>query len=121
MQLSTKTLASLLLVTAVAAAMPGISSVTGTKRRRESQFDKLLQHHDRKGQLRADVLGLSSEAFRDLQKKKTFQEIIKQQGFTTVRAFRLALLGKLKSELRSRGWTKHRIDHHVTDRSSRIG
>lgn len=121
MQLSTKSLASLLIVTAVAAAMPGMSTVTGTKRRRESQYDRLLQRHDRKGNLRADILGLAPETFRSLQKKKTFKEIIQRQGFSTIRAFRLALLGKLKSELRSRGWTKQRIDHYVVARSNRIG
>ncbi len=121
MQLSTKTLTSLLLVTAVAAAMPGISTLSGTKKRRESQYDRLLQRHDRKGCLRADVLGLSPETFRTLQKKKTFKEIIQHQGFKSVRSFRLALLGKLKSELHSRGWTKQKIDHYVVGRSSRIG
>jgi hypothetical protein len=121
MHLSNKTLTSLLLVTAVAAAMPGITTASGSKKRRESQYDRLLQRHDRKGCIRADVLGLSPEKFRDLQKKKTFKEIIQHQGFKNVRAFRLALFGKLRSELLSRGWTKQKIDHYVSLRSSRIG
>ncbi|MEO5950030.1 MAG: hypothetical protein ABIQ04_01135 [Candidatus Saccharimonadales bacterium] len=121
MHLSTKTLTSLLLVTAVAAAIPGISTVSGSKRRRESQYDRLLQRHDRKGCIRADVLGLTPEVFHALQKKKTFKEIIQRQGFKNVRAFRLALLGKLRLELRARGWTRQKIDNFVVMRSSRIG
>ena len=48
MKLTTKTVASLLVVTAVAAAVPGLSQITIPKKRRESQFDKLLSRHDRK-------------------------------------------------------------------------
>ena len=43
MKLSTKTVASLLVVTAVAATVPGLSQIAVPKKRRESQFDKLLQ------------------------------------------------------------------------------
>ena len=120
MRISTKTLATLLVVTAVAAAVPGISKSPGSKRRQESQFDRLLQRHDRKGELRADVLGINSLAFRDMQKKLSFQEIAKKRGFASQRAFRIALIGKLKSELRLRGWTPQRIERYVTMRSNRI-
>jgi hypothetical protein len=119
--MSTKTLASLLLVTAVAAAVPGISRIPGSKRRQESQFDRLLQRHDRKGELRADVLGISPLEFKSLQKKLTFEEIAKRRGFGTPRAFRMALLGKLKNELHQRGWTSHRIEKYMAMRSGRIG
>lgn len=121
MRISTKTLASLLLVTAVAAAVPGISQRPGGKRRRESQFDRLLQRHDRKGELRAEVLGIEPYAFRKLQKKSSFEDIARASGFTDARHFRLALLGKLKNELHQRGWTWRRIDHYVVTRSDRLG
>lgn len=120
MRMSTKTLTSLLLVTAVAAAVPGISKIPGTKRR-ESQFDRILQRHDRKGELRAEVLGMNSLEFRDMQKRVPFKEIIHRSGFKNDRAFRLALFGKLKTELRQRGWSPQRIDHFVTARSGRLG
>ena len=120
--LSTKTLASLLLVTTVAAAMPGMSTKLPHKRhRRESQFDRLLQRHDRKGELRAEVLGLDPRTFREMKKRMTFAELVKKSGFVDVRAFRLAILGKLKNELRARGWTAQRIEKHVFSRSTRIG
>jgi hypothetical protein len=120
MRISTKTLATLLVVTAVAAAVPGISRIPGKKRRQESQFDRLLQRHDRKGELRADVLGLNPLEFRVLQKRLSFDDIARKRGFSNKRAFRVALLGKLKSELRLRGWTPQRIERYVTMRSGRL-
>lgn len=120
MRISTKTLASLLLVTAVASAIPGISKLPGTKRRHESQFDRLLQRHDRKGEIRAEILGLDPLAFRDMQKRIPFDEIAKRRGFSTPRAFRLALLGKLKNELHQRGWTARKIDHYMISRRDRL-
>lgn len=120
MRIATKTLASLLLVTAVAAAVPGISQVGKGKHRRASQFDRLLQRHDRKGEIRAEILGLDPFTFRDMQKKLPFDDIIKRRGFASRRAFRLALLGKLKNELRGRGWTTHKIDQYMLSRRDRL-
>lgn len=120
MRMSTKTLTSLLLVTAVAAAVPGISKIPGTKRR-ESQFDRLLQRHDRKGELRAEILGMEPLEFRAMQKRLEFKDIIRRAGFKNDRAFRLALFGKLKNELHQRGWSPQRIERYVTARSGRIG
>ncbi len=121
MRISTKTLATLLVVTRVAIAVPGISRLTGKKHRHESQFDRLLHRHDRKGELRAEVLGTDPMTFKGLQKKLSFDEIIRRFGFSDKKAFRMALLGKLKSELRLRGWTTRRIDQYITTRSSRMG
>ncbi|MDB5186833.1 MAG: hypothetical protein JWM07_305 [Candidatus Saccharibacteria bacterium] len=121
MHISTKTLATLAVVTAVAATVPGISRVPGSKRRYESQFDRLLQRHDRKAELRANVLGIHPLEFRNMQKKLSFDEIARRRGFSDKRAFRMALLGKLKNELRLRGWTPRRIDHYMTTRSGRMG
>jgi hypothetical protein len=64
---------------------------------------------------------MEAHEFRRLQKKLSFDEIVRTAGFKDTRAFRLALLGKLKNELRLRGWTAHRIERHVVTRSSRIG
>lgn len=120
MRISTKTLASLLLVTAVAATLPGISKLSNVRRRHESQFDRLLQRHDRKGDIRAEILGLDPLTFRNMQKKVPFNEIAKQRGFSHPRAFRLALLGKLKNELHQRGWTARKIDHYMVSRRDRV-
>ncbi|HMI08947.1 MAG TPA: hypothetical protein VK497_00935 [Candidatus Saccharimonadales bacterium] len=120
MRLSTKTLASLLLVTAVAATVPGITKIPGRKRRHGSQFDRLLQRHDRKGDLRAEILGISAADFRAKQKKHSFDEITRASGFSSPRAFRLALLGKLKEELHQKGWSSGRIDKFVIARRNRV-
>lgn len=121
MKMSTKTVASLLIVTAVAAAVPGISRVPGSKRRQESQFDRLLQRHDRKGELRAEILGIDALTFRSLQKRMDFDDIIRRHGFRDARAYRLALLGRLKNELHYRGWTAKKIERYMTARSGRVG
>jgi hypothetical protein len=118
-KLSTKTIASLLLVTTVA-SVPGVGRARSADRRKESQFDRILQRHDRKGEIRADILGISPLEFRELHKKQSFEEIIKRHGFSSVRSFRLALLGKLRAELLQRGWTRQRIDNHLVVRSHRI-
>jgi hypothetical protein len=120
-RITTKTLATLLVVTAVAAAVPGISRIPGSKRRQESQFDRLLQRHDRKGELRADVLGMHPLEFRDMQKKLSFDDIARRRGFADKRAFRMALLGRLKAELHLRGWNARRIEQYMTTRSGRLG
>lgn len=120
MKLSTKTVASLLVVTAVAAAAPGLSQITIPKKRRESQFDKLLATHDRKGELRAEILGLSPHEFKQLIKQMSFDEVIQTCGLYSKRDFRIALLGKLRNELLQRGWSRTRIDAYILMRAPRM-
>lgn len=120
MKLSTKTVASLLVVTAVAAAVPGLSQISIPKKRRESQFDKLLATHDRKGELRAEILGLTPHEFKQLTKKMTFEEVIQHCGLLSKRDFRIALLGYLRSELLARGWSRTQIDSYVMMRATRF-
>ena len=120
MKLSTRTLASLMLVTTVAAAVPGASRVLHKSHHKESKFDRIMQHHDRKGELRADVLGMSPLEFRNALKRTSFTALMHRQGFKNQRVFRLALLGKLKNELRSRGWSREKIDSFVVTRSGRM-
>lgn len=120
MKLSTKTVASLLVVTAVAAAVPGLSQVAIPKKRRESLFDKLLNRHDRKGELRAEILGVSPHEFKQMSKAMTFEEVIQTCGLYSKRDFRLALMGRLRNELLHRGWTRSRIDSYIMMRAPRM-
>lgn len=120
MKLPTKTVASLLVATAVAAAVPGLSQIAIPKKRRESQFDKLLARHDRKGELRAEILGLEPYTFRQMSKRLTLEQIIHDCGITNKRAFRIALFGYLRSELLSRGWSRTRIDSYIVTRAPRM-
>ena len=117
MKVSTKNLASLLVVSAVALVAPGITRLGNF--RRPSKFDRILQRHDRKGELRASLLGVEPHVFRSLQRKLPLEEIVKRHGFSDSRQFRLALCGKLKDELRQRGWSSRRIDKFVAVRSDR--
>ncbi len=120
MKLSTKTIASLLVVTAAAAAMPGLSQIAIPKKRRESQFDKLLATHDRKGELRAEILGISAYEFKQMSKKMTFEQIIQECGLYNKRDFRVALLGYLRNQLLARGWSRARIDAYIVMRAPRL-
>lgn len=120
MKLSTKTVASLLVVTAVAATVPGLSQFAIPKKRRESLYDKLLSRHDRKGVLRAEILGISPQEFKQMSKKMTLKEVIQACGLYSKRDFRLAMMGRLRNELLQRGWTRSRIDMYVLMRAPRI-
>lgn len=102
-QLSTKTLESLLVATIKATTS---SQVKVAMR----HLDRALRRHDRKGELRAGILGIDVAQFKELQKKSHFDEIIKQGGFKERQDFCLALIGKLRSELLYRGWSRQRID-----------
>jgi len=123
MKISTKTLASLLLITAVA-TVPGISRIgsgrAGKRPRRDSHYARILQHHDRKGELRASVLGLPLNEFRLLERTQSREAALRSRGFANERMFRKALFCRIKHELRQRGWTSKRIDEHVAMRVSRI-
>lgn len=117
LRIATKTLTSLLVVTAVATRLPRRHGGASHK----SQFDRLLQRHDRKAELRAEVLGTDPLTFRSLQKKYPVEQLVRLFGFQDVRAYRLALHGKIKAELRARGWSSHRIEQFVISRSPRLG
>lgn len=101
-QLSTKSIGSLLKATVLAAGNVGRTS--------ERHLQRVLQRHDRKGELRAAILGVNPLEFRSLQKRHTFEEIIKLYGFKGQSEFLTALLGKLRAELLQRGWSRQRID-----------
>lgn len=102
-QLSTKSIASLLAATSGAIRDAG-------RRTEERHLDRILRRHDRKGELRAGILGITSLEFRGLQKKHSFDEIIKSRGFRGRREFWVALVGRLRAELLQRGWSRQRIE-----------
>ena len=116
MRIATKTLTSLLVVTAVAVRLPGRHHNSSHK----SQFDRLLQRHDRKAELRAEVLGTDPLTFRSLQKKYPIEQLIRLFGFHDMRTYRLALHGKIKAELHARGWSARKIEQFVALRSPRL-
>lgn len=120
MKISTKTLSSLLVVTAAASSLPGISRICNKRGLRESRFDRIMQRHDRKGELRAAVLGVSPPEFKEIEHAQSFETALKGRGFLSERAYRLALMGKIKDELHYRGWSSKKIDQHIMTRFSRV-
>ncbi len=79
-----------------------------------------MRRHDRKGELRAELLATTPQAFRESLKKNTFEQVVRRHGFLNEHAFQVALLGRLRVELRNRGWTTRKIDGYVDTRNHRL-
>lgn len=118
MRLATKTLESLLTATSAIVDAPKTAVTGGTKL--WVRFDRILQRHDRKGELRASLLGISAEQFRELQKKSSFEDLVRRFGFRDLHGYCQALLGKVKDELRLKGWSQARIDQFMHARVDRL-
>jgi len=101
--LSTKSIGSLIVAAATVAGNAGRKA--GAK-----QLDRVLRRHDRKGELRAAILGIDPRDMRAQLKHYTLEEIAMRHGFGSAGDFYMALGGKLKAELHNRGWSRHRID-----------
>lgn len=106
MKLSTKTLASLMKETAKTVKH---SSKRKTNRHFSPRIERLLQRHDRKGELRSSVLGIPFIEFKTLERRQTPEVALKSRGFAAVADYYQALLGKMVVELRQRGWSERRI------------
>ena len=117
MKLSTKSLLSALVAATVNSA-PHTHHLTS--QRHERRYEKVLQKHDRKGELRASVLGMDAVDFRQQERKYTMSRIVNLYGFQDERAFYRAVVGKIRQELRSRGWTPERIQYFEAARLQRI-
>lgn len=105
-QLSTKSIGSLLTATATAIRDVG-------KRASQKHLDRVLQRHDRKGDIRASILGMSPPEFRDALRKHSFEELIRLHGFKSQHEFMVALRGRLLNELLHRGWSRNKINGYV--------
>lgn len=123
MSLATKTLATIMLVAMLTLSATGVSALTperqSPKHREARQLERLYKHHDRKMELRASVLGISADELRDTLKNQPFEQVIKRAGFKDQAAFHTALIGKMKDELRKRGWDDQRVQHFVQKRIDR--
>ncbi|HET6622417.1 MAG TPA: hypothetical protein VFG56_00590, partial [Candidatus Saccharimonadales bacterium] len=69
MKLTTKALASLLIMAALTvSSSAGVSAVgpnSPTDRRQDKRFAKLVRRHDRKMELRASVLGMTGDELKE--------------------------------------------------------
>ena len=105
-QLSTKSIGSLLAATAAATRDVG-------RRATDKHLERLLKRHDRKGELRASILGMSAPEFRDELRRHSFEEMIRLRGFKGKTEFMTALRGRLRDELYHRGWSRQRINEYI--------
>ncbi len=117
MKIATKSLLSAL----IAAIVNTRSGVYRTiPQRREQRYRRILEKHDRKGELRASVLGINSMDFRYKERQYPLSEIVSSYGFSDERAFYGALASKIREELRFRGWTPQKIKQFETMQLQRV-
>jgi len=91
-----------------------------TAQRGEKKLERVYRRHDRKMELRASVLGVSADQLREELKNRTFDGVIKQHGFKDRQSFHTALIGKLKDELKHRGWSDQKISKLLEKRIARL-
>lgn len=120
MKIATKTLVSLLIVTVLTLSNTGFVYASSDTKHKESRIDRITRRHDRKLELRASILGISTEQLREELKVSTFDQVLKKHGFKTRESFRTALAGKIKDELKKRGWSDGKIQKVVHSRLARM-
>jgi hypothetical protein len=117
MKIATKTLATLMLIVMLTISSTSLALAAPVEEKSDGRSDKKLERiyrrHDRKMELRASVLGTSADQLREELKNRSFDGVIKQYGFRDRQSFHTALIGKLKDELRHRGWSDQKIEKLV--------
>jgi broad-specificity NMP kinase len=123
-KVATNTLATLVLVGMMSLGSMNVSALTQKSatsyKQQLKKLERVYQHHDRKHELRASVLGISADELREQLKAKPLDVIVKKHGFKNRLSFYTAVTGKLKDELRRRGWSERKIEEHVQKRLARL-
>lgn len=123
-KVATNTLATLVLISVMSLSSINVSAIASRSTSEDKQhlkrLERIYQHHDRKHELRASVLGISAEEFREQLKVKPLDTIVKKHGFKNKLSFYTAVTGKLKYELRSRGWSERKLEEHIQKRLARL-
>lgn len=123
-KVTTNTLATLVLIGVVSLSSINTSAksgfAAGDTSDRFKKLERLYQHHDRKHELRASVLGISAEELRQQLKDRSIDTVIKKHGFKNRISFYTAVTGKLKDELHRRGWSERKIEEYVQKRLARL-
>lgn len=117
MKIATRSLLSAL-IAAIVNARQGTHRIAS--RRKEQRYRRILEKHDRKGELRASVLGIDSIDFRHKERQYPLSQIVQSYGFVDEHAFYGALTAKIHEELRLRGWTTRRIHQFETTQLQRV-
>jgi hypothetical protein len=120
MKIATKALLAVLIVTAFTLQTVPVSAASRSfSGRMGRQVERVQQHHDRKMELRAAVLGITADELRQELKQKSFEKILKEHGFSTKESFLVALQGKIKDELKHRGLSDEQIGKILLKREHR--
>ena len=114
MKIATKTLATLMLIVMLTISTTSMALATPPEekiiQRGEKKLEWIYRHHDRKMELRASVLGITADQLHEELKVRDFDAVLKQHGLKDRQSFHTAVVGKLKDELRHRGWSDQKID-----------
>lgn len=124
MKVATNTLATLVLIGIISLSPVNVAAIgTAAKSDKASikRLERLYQRHDRKLEIRASVLGISPAELREQLKAKSLDVVVKKYGFRDRAAYYVALTGKLKDELRKRGWSERKLEVLVQKRLARLG
>ena len=123
-KVATNTLATLVLISVMSLSSINVSAMASSGVAEDKQhlkrLERMYQHHDRKHELRASVLGISAEELREQLKVKPLDTIVKKHGFKNRLSFYTAVTGKLKDELRRRGWSERKLEEHIQKRLARL-
>ena len=123
MKIATNALVTLLIVTLLTFSMPLVNA-SGTSQpptdRSGKRLEKVLNKHDKKMEIRASVLGISADELKHELQFRPFNKVIKHYGFKNMDSFQKALVGKLKDELKHRGWTDRKINQYLSKRLERL-
>ncbi len=123
-KIATNTLATLVLIGVMSLSTVNVSALPTSKQQelapKIKKLERIYQHHDRKHELRASVLGITSEELRSQLKAKSLDTIVKKHGFKNRLSFYNAVTGKLKNELHRRGWSERKIEAFAQKRLARL-
>lgn len=124
MKVATNTLATLVLIGIISLSQVNVAALGAVARDDKAnikRLERLYQRHDRKLEIRASILGISPAELREQLKAKSLDVVVKKYGFRDRAAYYVALTGKLKDELRKRGWSERKLEVLVQKRLARLG
>lgn len=123
-KVATDTLATLVLISIMSLSTINVSALSHRPvlqdKSQLKRLERVYQHHDRKHELRASVLGISASELRNQLKVKSLDTIVKKHGFKNKMLFYTAVTGKLKNELRRRGWSERKLEERIQKRLARL-
>lgn len=121
MKIATKALLTLLIVSALTISSgSAVLATADNSVRRSNKLERLQRHHDRKLELRASILGITPQELKQELKDSSFDKVLKKYGFKDRAAFEVALNGKVKDELKRRGWSESKLNKLLQKRAERL-